>query len=173
MHCGWIALGQWPEPLNQRLHSAAQVLAQALLLDLEQQRWQGELQRERRQRDLLVHQMRNPLAALRTFTQLLLRRVEASDERRELVEHLLDEQQSLAGYLDALSSSEAGLVLPQASGSEALCCCHRCWRHSSRVCSVIVWSLCWLAPPRRPSFKAGVGIPRACAGGFSAGVHGG
>ena len=113
------ALGQWPEPLNQRLHSAAQVLAQALLLDLEQQRWQGELQRERRQRDLLVHQMRNPLAALRTFTQLLLRRVEASDERRELVEHLLDEQQSLAGYLDALSSSEAGLVLPQASGSEA------------------------------------------------------
>ena len=113
------ALGQWPEPLNQRLHSAAKVLAQALLLDLEQQRWQGELQRERRQRDLLVHQMRNPLAALRTFTQLLLRRVEASDERRELVEHLLDEQQSLAGYLDALSSSEAGLVLPQASGSEA------------------------------------------------------
>ena len=95
------------------------MLAQALLLDLEQQRWQGELQRERRQRDLLVHQMRNPLAALRTFTQLLLRRVEASDERRELVEHLLDEQQSLAGYLDALSSSEAGLVLPQASGSEA------------------------------------------------------
>ena len=116
---GDSALGQWPEPLNQRLHSAAQVLAQALLLDLEQQRWQGELQRERRQRDLLVHQMRNPLAALRTFTQLLLRRVEASDERRELVEHLLDEQQSLAGYLDALSSSEAGLVLPQASGSEA------------------------------------------------------
>ena len=95
------------------------MLAQALLLDLEQQRWQGELQRERRQRDLLVHQMRNPLAALRTFTQLLLRRVEASDERRELVEHLLDEQQSLAGYLDALSSSEAGLVLPQASGGEA------------------------------------------------------
>ena len=95
------ALGQWPEPTPG------------------QQRWQGELQRERRQRDLLVHQMRNPLAALRTFTQLLLRRVEASDERRELVEHLLDEQQSLAGYLDALSSSEAGLVLPQASGSEA------------------------------------------------------
>ncbi len=113
------ALGQWPEPLNRRLQSAAQVLAQALLLDLEQQRWQGELQREQRQRDLLVHQMRNPLAALRTFTQLLLRRVEASDERRELVEHLLDEQQSLAGYLDALSSSEAGLVLPQASGGEA------------------------------------------------------
>ena len=113
------ALGQWPEPLNRRLQSAAQVLAQALLLDLEQQRWQGELQRERRQRDLLVHQMRNPLAALRTFTQLLLRRVEAGDERRELVEHLLDEQQSLAGYLDALSSPEAGLALPQASGTEA------------------------------------------------------
>ena len=113
------AQGQWPELLNQRLQSAAQVLAQALLLDLEQQRWQGELQRERRQRDLLVHQMRNPLAALRTFTQLLLRRVEAGDERRELVEHLLDEQQSLAGYLDALSSSEAGLALPQASGTEA------------------------------------------------------
>jgi signal transduction histidine kinase len=111
--------GQWPETLSQRLHSAAQLLAQALLLDLEQQRWQGELQRERRQRDLLVHQMRNPLAALRTFTQLLLRRVETSDERRELVEHLLDEQKSLAAYLDALSSSEANLALPQSNGGEA------------------------------------------------------
>ena len=114
--------------------------------------------------------MRNPLAALRTFTQLL-RRVEAGDERRELVEHLLDEQQSLAGYLDALSSSEAGLALPQASGTEAPLLPPPVLAPSSRVLSDC------LEPPARAAatakLKAGSGIPWVCAGGPRAGGHGG
>ena len=109
----------WSDALRERLQGAALLLSDALLLDLEQQRLQGQLQQERRQRSLLVHQMRNPLAALRTFTQLLLRRVEPDDTRRELVEHLLEEELALDRYLDALSQSESATALPGEVADEA------------------------------------------------------
>lgn len=108
----------WPESLRARLQGAALLLSDALLLDLEQQRLQGQLEQERRQRSLLVHQMRNPLAALRTFTQLLLRRVEPGDERRALVEHLLEEELALGRYLDALAQSEPAAALPPGAAAE-------------------------------------------------------
>ena len=163
------AQGQWPELLNQRLQSAAQVLAQALLLDLEQQRWQGELQRERRQRDLLVHQMRNPLAALRTFTQLLLRRVEAGDERREL--HICLMSSSHWRLPRCLEQLEAGLALPQASGTEAPLLLHGVGAEQPRSLSQCL-SRCWPARPQRPASRR-AGIPWVCAGGSGAGGHGG
>ena len=109
----------WSDALRTRLQGAALLLSDALFLDLEQQRLQGQLQQERRQRSLLVHQMRNPLAALRTFTQLLLRRVEPDDTRRELVEHLLEEELALDRYLDALSQSEPVTALPGDVADEA------------------------------------------------------
>ena len=109
----------WSDALRARLQGAALLLSDALLLDLEQQRLQGQLEQERRQRSLLVHQMRNPLAALRTFTQLLLRRVEPGDTRRELVEHLLEEELALDRYLDALTQSESAPALPGDGAAEA------------------------------------------------------
>ena len=112
-------LAPWPDALRARLQGAVLLLSDALLLDLEQQRLQGQLEQERRQRSLLVHQMRNPLAALRTFTQLLLRRVEPGDERRALVEHLLEEELALGRYLDALAQSEPAVALPPADAAEA------------------------------------------------------
>jgi signal transduction histidine kinase len=53
--------------------------------------------------DLLLHQLRNPLAALRTFGQLLLRRLEQDQLNRPLVEGLLVEERQLNRYVDALS----------------------------------------------------------------------
>ncbi|WP_341882546.1 ATP-binding protein [Synechococcus sp. UW140] len=100
-------INPWPQLLQERLLGAAQLLTEARLLDLEQQRCQAQLQQDRRQRSLLVHQMRNPLAALRTFTQLLLRRLDPADERRDLVEHLLQEELALDRYLEALAQPEA------------------------------------------------------------------
>jgi signal transduction histidine kinase len=44
---------------------------------------------------------------LRTFTQLLLRRLDPADERRDLVEHLLQEELALDRYLEALAQPEA------------------------------------------------------------------
>ena len=92
----------WPTPLSQRLQAVALCLTEALCLDLEQQRLQAELQQQREQTKLLLHQLRNPLAALRTFGQLLLRRLEAGSPHRSLVEGLLAEERQLNRYVEAL-----------------------------------------------------------------------
>jgi signal transduction histidine kinase len=107
----------WPEPLSQRLQAVALCLTEALGLDLDQLRLQQQLQRQEAQLDVLVHQLRNPLTALRTFGQLLLRRLEDDTRNRPLVEGLLAEERQLNRYVDALSRlGEAG-ALPAAPGA--------------------------------------------------------
>jgi hypothetical protein len=119
----------WPQGLTQRLEATALCLTEALRLDLEQQRLAQELVRRDDQLKLLVHQLRNPLAALRTFGQLLRRRLEGDPGNRDLVDHLLAEQGQMNRYVDAinrlaepaqLSGSAAGptpLLLPPSLGS--------------------------------------------------------
>ena len=93
----------WPDTLGQRLQAVALCLTEALCLDLEQQRLQRSLNQQNAELDLLLHQLRNPLAALRTFGQLLLRRLEQDSQNRPLVEGLLAEERQLNRYVDALS----------------------------------------------------------------------
>jgi len=95
--------GPWPEPLGQRLQAVALTLAEALRLDLESQRLRRRLEFQEEQLRLLVHQLRNPLTALRTFGQLLLRRLGKDSEVRPLVEGLLAEERQLQRYVDAIS----------------------------------------------------------------------
>lgn len=92
----------WPTSLSRRLDATARCLTAALCLDLEHQRLQHSLQRQQDQLRLLVHQLRNPLAALRTFGQLLLRRLDPEDRNRELVQGLLLEERQLQRYVTAL-----------------------------------------------------------------------
>ncbi|MEB3173216.1 MAG: HAMP domain-containing sensor histidine kinase [Cyanobacteriota bacterium] len=110
-------LWPWPEPLGQRLQAVALCLTEALLQDLEQQRLTQQLQRQSEQLEVLVHQLRNPLTALRTFGQLLLRRLEDDNLNRPLVEGLLAEERQLNRYVDALSElgSLAAPALPEAT----------------------------------------------------------
>jgi len=93
----------WPEGLGQRLQAVALCLTEALCLDLEQQQLQQTLRRQEAELDVLLHQLRNPLAALRTFGQLLLRRLDQDGQNRPLVEGLLAEERQLNRYIDALS----------------------------------------------------------------------
>jgi hypothetical protein len=92
----------WPQALTERLQATAGCLTEALGLDLEQQRLSRALVQQDDQLRLLVHQLRNPLAALRTFGQLLLRRLERDPLNRPLVENLLAEQRQLNRYVDAI-----------------------------------------------------------------------
>lgn len=118
----------WPAGLADRLQATARCLTEALGLELERQQLQQALQHQQQQLRLLVHQLRNPLAALRTFSQLLLRRLEPGDRNRELVESLLQEEQQLQRYVSALQHLESPetrpalppgtpLLLPPALGS--------------------------------------------------------
>ena len=102
----------WPSTLSRRLQAVALTLTEALCLDLEQQRLQADLQQQREQMKLLLHQLRNPLAALRTFGQLLLRRLEPGSPHRNLVEGLLAEERQLNRYVEALDQLGEAIPLP-------------------------------------------------------------
>ena len=112
----------WPDSLSERLEATARCLTQALCLDLEQQRLGQELTRRDDQLRLLVHQLRNPLAALRTFGQLLRRRLDGDSRNRELVDNLLGEQHQISRYLEAIDhlSEAPALVSQDSSGTPLL-----------------------------------------------------
>ena len=102
----------WPDPLTQRLDATARCLTEALRLDLEQQRLGLELARRDDQLQLLVHQLRNPLAALRTFGQLLRRRLDGDPGNRNLVDQLLAEQGQMTRYVEAIDALARPPELP-------------------------------------------------------------
>ena len=105
----------WPQPLTERLDATARCLTEALRLDLEQQRLGHELSRREDQLQLLVHQLRNPLAALRTFGQLLRRRLDGDPGNRNLVDQLLAEQGQLTRYVEAIDALAHPPELPGAA----------------------------------------------------------
>ena len=109
---------QWSDDLDQRLQTTAGAIATCLSLELERGRLQEQLNQQQMHINLMVHQLRNPLAALRTYAQLLLRRLGPDSDHRELVENLLQEQGQLNRYiaaLDRVGSPEAQLSSSGAS----------------------------------------------------------
>ncbi|MCP9809463.1 HAMP domain-containing histidine kinase [Cyanobium sp. HWJ4-Hawea] len=104
----------WPDGLSQRLQAVALCLTEALCLDLDQKRLAESLNQQQEQLALLVHQLRNPLAALRTFGQLLLRRLEQDSLNRPLVEGLLAEERQLNRYVEAIDELQGMEALPAA-----------------------------------------------------------
>ena len=87
---------------NHRLQTCAETLACIRGLELEQNRLNGQLDAQRQQLSVMVHQLRNPLTALRTYAQLLLRRLGPDDQQRPLVENLIREQVALDRYVTSL-----------------------------------------------------------------------
>jgi hypothetical protein len=81
----------------------ALTLTEALRIDIERQRLEARLLAREEHLRLLVHQLRNPLSALRTFGHLLLRRLDKDNDNRSLVEGLLNEEQQLNRYVEAIS----------------------------------------------------------------------
>ena len=107
----------WPESLSERLEATARCLTEALRLDMEQQRLGRELIHRDDQLRLLVHQLRNPLAALRTFGQLLRRRLDGDARNLALVDNLLTEQGQLSRYVEAIDHLTEAPALVGSGGS--------------------------------------------------------
>lgn len=111
----------WDGALSQRLQAVAGCLTEALRLDGEASRLRQQLNGREEQLRLLVHQLRNPLTALRTFGQLLRRRLGPESEHRSLVEGLLAEERQLNRYVDAISDlARPDPLLPAAPRQQPL-----------------------------------------------------
>jgi signal transduction histidine kinase len=96
---------EWSDQEQSQIQQVANTLAIACALDRRCQ-WLEESQRQAyaQQTDFLstlLHQLRNPLTAIRTFAQLLLRRILPEDPNQKFVRSLLKEtahmQELLAG----------------------------------------------------------------------------
>ena len=95
---------EWHPQRDLQLRDAAAALSHGLARDLECLQLRGALDQQQSQLRTMVHQMRNPLSALRTYAQLLMRRLESSSEHRPLVEGMLAEQNQINRYVNALDS---------------------------------------------------------------------
>lgn len=111
----------WPDSLSERLEATAHCITEALRLDMEQQRLGRALSQRDDQLKLLVHQLRNPLAALRTFGQLLRRRLDGDSRNLSLVDSLLGEQGQISRYVEAIDHlTEAPALLSSDDAAPAL-----------------------------------------------------
>ena len=111
---------EWPESLDQRLQSMSILLANSLASELERKRLLDQLDDQKEQISLMVHQLRNPLAALGTYAKLLLRKIGPESEHESLVKGLMTEQAQVNKYLTVLDQLSQ-VKLPQADdGSNRL-----------------------------------------------------
>ena len=110
---------QWSQWEFTQIQRTAGTIALACVLDqrhglsqqkLRQQQWQQEQQRDRL--DDILHQLRNPLMALRTFGKLLLKRLQPEENQKthSLAENMMRESerlqqllQDMGDYLDSMT----------------------------------------------------------------------
>jgi signal transduction histidine kinase len=99
----------WNEGEIAQVEKIARTLAIGRLLDQRQQWYQHQLReqqqllnRQRNRFDDLLHQLRNPLTALRTFGKLLLKRLLPEDRNQKVVEGILRESDRLQELLQQL-----------------------------------------------------------------------
>ncbi len=108
----------WPEGLDLRLQATSAAIAECLCLDRDRMKLLDQLSEQREQIGVMVHQLRNPLAALGTYAKLLLRRLGPESKHLSLVEGLLSEQAQLNRYVSALDQLSQ-FKLPSPAGTTA------------------------------------------------------
>ncbi|WP_008313804.1 sensor histidine kinase [Leptolyngbya sp. PCC 6406] len=143
----WRSDRPWKVTERHQLERVAHTLALACVLDQRGQWIQAQLHEHRRDQAQqserlhdLLHQVRNPLTALKTFGKLLTKRLEPSDKNHPLAAGIVresDRMTDLLGYFDqVLQRRDARLtavtlppLLPPAadSGSAASVALHRDW----------------------------------------------
>jgi signal transduction histidine kinase len=113
----------WQEYEQLQIQQIANTLAIACALDRRNQWLVANQQRNYEEQSnffaSLLHQLRNPLTAIRTFAQLLSRRIVDSDPNQKFVTGILRETQHIQDLLSE-ANRPAPLLLPQAEHEKAL-----------------------------------------------------
>ena len=93
--------GNWPVILDSRLKALSISLAKCTSIEIERQTNNEEINYLKNQVDTIIHQLRNPLAAIKTYTKLLIKRLGSDVGSIEVVESMMIEQNQINQYIDA------------------------------------------------------------------------
>jgi signal transduction histidine kinase len=105
----------WLEVERSQVEMIGNTISMACVLERERQ-WQAQALAEREQFQIrqqkmmhnVLHQLRNPLSAIYTFSKLLLKRIPLEDANRRIVDNILRESEHLKELLQQLDSSIDG-----------------------------------------------------------------
>ena len=112
--------GNWPVSLDSRLKALSISLAKCVSIEIERQNKNEEINYLKNQVNVVIHQLRNPLAALRTYAKLLIKKLGSDEDSIEIVEQMITEQKQINQYMDSFAQLNSPIQLPLEIGEERL-----------------------------------------------------
>ncbi len=112
--------GEWPSILDSRLKALSISLSRSFSLEIARQKNDEEINYLRSQVGFIIHQLRNPLAALRTYAKLLIKRLGPDSDSLEIIESMLVEQKQINEYIGSLEKLNKPIQIPIDIGEERL-----------------------------------------------------
>ena len=111
---------EWPILLDSRLKALSTSLAKTFSIEIARLKNEDEIRFLRNQVGAIIHQLRNPLAALRTYAKLLIKRLDSDKAAIELVESMISEQNQINNYVSSFENVNKALKIPFGIGNERL-----------------------------------------------------
>tara|TARA_B100000131_G_scaffold321644_1_gene373038 strand:+ start:1269 stop:2396 length:1128 start_codon:yes stop_codon:yes gene_type:complete len=93
--------GEWPELIDNRLKALASSLGKCFAIEIDRQKKDDEINFLQNQVGVIVHQLRNPLAALKTYAKLLMKRLGSDQDAIALIESMITEQNQINAYVSS------------------------------------------------------------------------
>ena len=112
--------GNWPLSLDSRLKALSLSLAKCVSIEMERQTSHEEISYLKNQVNIVIHQLRNPLAAIRTYAKLLIKRLGPDTDSIEIVESMLVEQNQINQYVNSFETLNVPIKLPLEIGEEII-----------------------------------------------------
>ena len=112
--------GEWPLILDSRLKALSISLSRSFSIEIERQNNNEEINYLKSQVGFIIHQLRNPLAALRTYAKLLIKRLGRDSDSLEIIERMLVEQKQINEYIGSFEKLNKPIQIPADIGEERL-----------------------------------------------------
>jgi len=112
--------GEWPLILDSRLKALSISLSRSFSIEIEKQKNDEEINYLKSQVGFIIHQLRNPLAALRTYAKLLMKRLGSDSDSLEIIERMLIEQKQINQYIGSFEKLNKPVQIPVDIGEERL-----------------------------------------------------
>jgi len=112
--------GEWPLILDSRLKALSIALSRSFSIEIDRQKNDEEINYLRSQVGFIIHQLRNPLAALRTYAKLLMKKLGPDSDSLEIIESMLIEQKQINEYIGSFEKLNKPIQISVEIGEERL-----------------------------------------------------